>query len=270
MKRNVIGIRTAAILCALVAGAAIFASCATTGKRVTVLTYNTHLFGGSNAESGQELKNLISKEKVETVFDDDNRAEAIARKLETCGADIVALQELWSCDRPKWFANRLKKVYPHSYYSKQQCQYASSETLVIETLGEFALRHPLISMGLAIPWPGTITSGVLIATRYKNEFEPITLEIIKKKYKLTDGLLLLSKYPIETPMFREFLAGRTGVKTDQLARKGVITATIVLPNGLRLRVGVTHANTDVGGPSQPDMAISQIGLPWGRPRVQRS
>ncbi|MFA6147818.1 MAG: endonuclease/exonuclease/phosphatase family protein [bacterium] len=256
MKRNVVGIRTAAILGALVAGAAIFASCATTGKRVTVLTYNTHLFGGSNAASAQELKNIITPfwiKKDVVVLDDDERLNKIVEELKRGQADIVALQELWACDRPMNLAEKLREVYPHGFYSTQSCQYASWDTLARETLGEFARRHPLIKIGLFLPWEGTLISGVLTAARYK-EFEPIAIEIIKEKYKIADGLLLLSKYPIETPMFHEFLTGRTAGDKDQLARKGVITATIVLPNGLRLRVGVTHANTDIGGPGLPDIA----------------
>jgi len=245
MKRNVVGIRRAAILGALIAGAAIFTSCATAGKRVTVLTYNTHLFGGSNAEHAHKLEHVgepigdigsaIKEKKVEPifdeaktaeiVFDDENRAESIAKKLETCGADIVALQELWSCDRPRWFAERLTKVYPHKFYYTEQCPEV--------TFVKFA-------------WE---------VTREGTSQEAVKNQIKKKNYKLMNGLLLLSKYPIETAKFHEFPAGRTGDKKDQLARKGVITATIALPNGLRLRVGVTHATTDVGGwQSMPDIA----------------
>jgi endonuclease/exonuclease/phosphatase family metal-dependent hydrolase len=252
MKRNVVGIAKAAILGALVAGAVIFAlmRCGS-GKEeikqiaspVTVLTYNTHLFGGSNAEHARKLK-----KGNEIVFDDDNRAELIARKLETCGADIVALQELWACGRPKWFAERLQKVYPHSYYHTEQCPEVTLEKLTLEVaaacVGGGVKKLPAFLKGLKEGKAAVVSAA-----------EKAAVDVIKKKYKLMNGLLLLSKYQIDTPRFHEFLADRTKVLEDALARKGVITATIVLPNGLPFRVGVTHANTDVGGwESQPDIA----------------
>ena len=84
-------IATAAILGGLVSGIGIFAlmrdrsgkavAVASDKKRidmpVTVLTYNTHLFGGSNAEPAARLA-----KKPSVVFDDDRRGELIAQKLE--------------------------------------------------------------------------------------------------------------------------------------------------------------------------------------------
>ena len=266
MKRKVVGIATAAILGALVVGVAIFALMRGGGEKtdvpsrprvsvkeiqqiatsVTVLTYNTHLFGGSNAEPAQKLKKIANKAD-EIVFDDDNRAEFIARKLETCGADIVALQELWACGRPRWFAERLQNVFPHSYYQTEQCQEVKFERLRLEVVkacvGFVVNELPSFLKG----WKEGKAAVVSAAKK-------AAMNVIKEKYKLMNGLLLLSKYPIETPMFHEFPADRTRVPEDALARKGIITATIVLPNGLPFRVGITHANTDVGGQNQPDMA----------------
>jgi endonuclease/exonuclease/phosphatase family metal-dependent hydrolase len=263
MKRNIVGIATAAILGALVAGAAIFALMRDGSRKtdvpsrplvsveeikqiagpVTVLTYNTHLFGGSNAEPAHKLKKIVERAKGEILYQDDNRAELIALKLETCGADIVALQELWACGRPKWFAEKLQKIYPYSYYytDSEQCREVTFAKLFLE-------------VGSAYGWSYV---GKLIkegAPAAKAAAEKAAKNVIRKYYKLMNGLLLLSKYPIEMPRFHEFPVDRAQRAEDQLARKGIITATIVLPNGLPFRVGVTYANTDVGGQSQPDIA----------------
>ncbi len=255
MKRNLARIGMAAVLGALVAGAAILTSCATPGDRVAVLTYNTHLFGESNAESAQNLKNLVGKDNV-VVLDDEERFNKLVEELKRGDADVVALQELWACDRPMNLADRLREVYPHRYYSKQPCEYASSIKLAGETLGEFVRRHPVLAGGLVVPVRGVplTSAAILLIGKHYNDFEPIAIEIIKRKYKLTDGLLLLSKYPIDNAAFQAFPLDRAKDANDRLARKGVITATIAFPNGLRLRVGVTHANVDIGGPGQPDLA----------------
>ena len=75
-----------------------------------VLTYNTHLFGGSNIEIVRPFH------KDPLIFEDDLRAEEIAARVAALGADIVALQEVWAYKRQHWFADRLSSVYPFSYF----------------------------------------------------------------------------------------------------------------------------------------------------------
>ncbi len=75
-----------------------------------VLTYNTHIFKDSNAEIGAWYTDQT------IVFEDDKRKELIAQRIIDTDADIVALQEVWALDNLAWFKNRLKSVYPHSYY----------------------------------------------------------------------------------------------------------------------------------------------------------
>jgi endonuclease/exonuclease/phosphatase family metal-dependent hydrolase len=274
MKRNVIGIATAAIIGALVAGIATFALMRDRSgigdmKRIaapiTVLTYNTHLFEGSNAVPANDI---VKGRPI--VHEDGIRAEFIAQKLETCGADIVALQELWACDRPQWFAERLKKVYPYSYYYIDGCTGVTFETLNSEVreAGAFALLSTCLKKNSATCKGlfkqvgqdlirlrfGHLVDDVLKYVTDQPKVQEAGRDVIKKKYRVMNGLLLLSKYPIEMPVFHEFPAGHTQREEDALARKGIITATIVLPDGLRFRVGVTHANCNLGGQSPADMA----------------
>ncbi len=246
MKRNVRCTSRAALLSALVVAAVIFSSCAT-GRKITVLTYNTHLFAGSYAQHANVLKYLgEAKEDLSTlnprrilepastaplVLDDDTRADQIAQRLARSGADIVALQELWSCDRPRWFAERLRTVYPYHYYYTERCPEVKPE--------EF--RSDLLRV---------ITTHVFAL----DDAEQAIMDMMRSKnYTIMNGLLLLSKYEISDAEFHQFPEGRMKGE-EQLAHKGVITATIVLPNGSSFRVGVTHATTNVVEQDQRDIA----------------
>jgi len=252
--------------CVMISAGLLVCSCSDDDKPsaapLTVLTYNTHLFEGSNAVHANAINKGHSIE-----FEDDIRAEFIAQKLETCGADIVALQELWACDRPKWFAERLKEVYPYSYYYTDQCKEVTFETLNSEVrkAGTRAFVGTcLTEKNRKECWdflkklPGSLITGRVmeVAEEYAIKMPEVDEagKNVIKKYRIMNGLLLLSKYQIEMPVFHEFPAGRTQTADDEFAGKGIITATIVLPDGLRFRVGVTHANCNLGGQSPADIA----------------
>jgi len=166
-------------------------------RHIKILTYNTHLFGGSN----MEIPAPFLPDPV--IFEDDHRASEIAAKLETCGADIVALQEVWAYERQSWFAHRLRSAYPFSYFPRS----------VLEPL------------------------------------DP----------RLTSGLVLLSKWPLTDQGFVEF---RDLHGDDAWAKKGVVSATAVFdrlptfPCFANFRAGTSHAGTDMGGETQPN--IQQI------------
>jgi endonuclease/exonuclease/phosphatase family metal-dependent hydrolase len=76
--------------------------------RLRVLTYNTHLIEGSNIEAGAWWA-----DKKPVVFHDDPRHAQIIRKILDSGADVVAIEEVWSSDRMDRFKNDLHSVYPH-------------------------------------------------------------------------------------------------------------------------------------------------------------
>lgn len=78
-----------------------------------LVTYNTHLFGGSHTDLVERYAPQLLKGRIIT-FEDDVRARNIAEKIRVCGADVVALQEVWGTDRQAYFANELKAVYPNS------------------------------------------------------------------------------------------------------------------------------------------------------------
>jgi endonuclease/exonuclease/phosphatase family metal-dependent hydrolase len=218
---------------------------------LAVLTYNTHLFKGSNADYANKARIEIAKlfpwtkklcprifdDIPNIVYDDDNRAQHILDNLRDCGADIVALQEVWACNRQTWFENHLKlnDIYPYSYHYAEHCKFSvTSPDQIIELLKKF-----LGKLNYQDANPKAVEDA------YQKAIEP---------FKNTSGLLLLSKYPLEKPEFHEFQPGRTGVLEDSLARKGVIAAIVKLPDGSKFRVGITHANTDTGAKEDiPDL-----------------
>jgi endonuclease/exonuclease/phosphatase family metal-dependent hydrolase len=84
---------------------------------ITVLTYNTHLFKGSRA---QWLGVPSSAIKIKFfIFDDGKRQKQIEKNIRKCGAEIVALQEVWADHRQKRFCNELKDVYPYHFVAPQ-------------------------------------------------------------------------------------------------------------------------------------------------------
>jgi endonuclease/exonuclease/phosphatase family metal-dependent hydrolase len=181
---------------------------------ITVLTYNTHLFGGSPAETvGSPVKEAyrriigeqpIYKRSDPVVFDESGRTRGIADRIRKCGADIVALQEVWTGDRQSWFCNELKDVYAYRYHVPQ-----TENSL---DLGKGGFKN---------------TCGLVLLS----------------KYRLTD--LKFSPFPTRK-------LGPSD--EDAFARKGVITATVELwPGGPTFRVGVSHASTDMTAEKQPDI-----------------
>lgn len=68
----------------------------------------------------------------------------------------------------------------------------------------------------------------------------------------TCGLVLLSKWRLEKTKFTRF---RNLHGDDAWSKKGVITATVedCPTSSCALRVGISHAGTDTGGPGQPNI-----------------
>lgn len=73
--------------------------------------------------------------------------------------------------------------------------------------------------------------------------------------RTTSGLVLLSKYRLTDVSFSAFpREGRPFFHDENWASKGVVTATVeACPGGPTFRIGISHACTDAGGPSQPNI-----------------
>ncbi len=71
---------------------------------LSILGYNTHLFS----------KNLISKIGG-TFYQDDQRSQIIGVKINSSGADIVGLVEVWDNTLATTIINAVRGVYQYSY-----------------------------------------------------------------------------------------------------------------------------------------------------------
>jgi len=73
--------------------------------------------------------------------------------------------------------------------------------------------------------------------------------------RTTSGLVLLSRYRLTDLSFSGFShKGRPFFHDENWATKGVVTATVeAWPGGPTFRIGISHACTDAGGSSQPNI-----------------
>ena len=171
---------------------------------ITVLTYNTHLFGDSIVADLCWALDLLDWDWVGDWFDslpfcmdeiyheDDARRYRIADKVEESGADIVALQEVWAWSNQKWFVNRLKDTYPFAFI-----KYSGRDSYLfgIDTLGN----------GL----------------------------VLLSKFPLSDTGF--KRFPVYTD-------NPNPGNDDCWANKGVLTATVDI-GFQQVRVGISHALT---------------------------
>ena len=77
---------------------------------VRLLTYNTHLFGGTipGTLGGQE-------------YEDDERMAEIVKRIAQLSPDIVCLQEAWADSTRAYFAEHLAHAgYPNTYYPDEE------------------------------------------------------------------------------------------------------------------------------------------------------
>lgn len=165
-------------------------------NRLRLLTYNLHLMEDSNIVVGAWYEN-----KKPVVFYDEERQQYITNKIRECGADIVAIQEVWAEKRMNRMRDDLKGTYPYSYLG------STGNPLIAIFVGMALTKVPVGAAG--------------------------------------SGILLLSKYPLKDGTFQGF--GYTSDDEDLAASKGVICATVDVPDLGQFRVGMTHAWTDAGG-----------------------
>jgi exonuclease III len=94
---------------------------------LSILAYNTHLFGESLATK------LISAAKKPLFYQDDRRAEIIATKINSSGADIVGLVEVWDDELARKIIKEVEVVYPHHFPERK-------ETDFLTKVGDFVIN----------------------------------------------------------------------------------------------------------------------------------
>ncbi len=184
---------------------------------ITVLTYNTHLFEGSRAQLPGVPFSRIFKGKY-FIFDDEERQTQIEKNIRACGADIVALQEVWAVRRQTLLWEKLQDVYPYHFVAPQ------SEGI-----------KDLFNTGFLN------TSGLVLLSKYKFIGEPKFIEFNRSKFQANCGEI--------KPLKERAKCWQNNINDLQeyLARKGVITATVELrPGGPTIRLGISQTATGHG------------------------
>ncbi len=95
-------------------------------RTLRLLTYNLHIMEGSIIEDGARLAG-----KLPVVFHDAPRYKEIVGRIARCGADVVALQEVWSADYMKQTMLDLKHEYPHSVRGSSGVIYKAGSGIVL-------------------------------------------------------------------------------------------------------------------------------------------
>jgi len=236
-------------------------------NKITVLTYNTHLMKGSFIQQGEELmKELgIEDNPDPIILDDDLRMERIVEMIGATNADIVALEEVWNVDYQESIIDALKDQYKFSYVGDIEsrdlrsivCLYEGSCKNYDRLRGYYDARNianPILP--LAGPFLVRLGEHAVLEIMGKRELAEKIMRIWDEKgrhpyrHKTNPGLVLLSRLPLEDRSFKRFSELNDD---DKYSLKGVLAANVVLPNGQRIRVAISHAGTDMGGEGQPNI-----------------
>ncbi|MFL6247491.1 MAG: endonuclease/exonuclease/phosphatase family protein [Thermoanaerobaculia bacterium] len=201
-------------------------------ESLKVLTYNTHLFKGSNAVIPARAAG------VEIVFEDERRGAALLERIEKLDPDVICLQEVWALAEQSALAQKLQK-YPHVYLVADN---TIKESPWWEQVLSWAV--PVLLAGATGGWSLYLLAAQIgaIAGGYSS-FSQLLRNVLSN----TSGLLFASKVPFRNGSFTMY----TGLQGDDaLAKKGMIDVTLMLAADSRtpayVRLGTTHCPTDIG------------------------
>ena len=86
--------------------------------QLSILTYNTHLYSKAikNSTWAGAVVSLLGIQQIEQLYYlDEKRTQGIVNHINSCGADIVGLVEVWDDALAKDITNAVKDVYNFSY-----------------------------------------------------------------------------------------------------------------------------------------------------------
>lgn len=128
-------------------------------RQLRVLTYNTHLMEGSNIVVGATYAR-----KLPVLFRDEERYHFIVEKIRQSGADIVALQEVWSEKNMERIMTDLRAVYPYCQRGSSGPLYKAGSGIVMASKFPFTAGDFYAFPGATDLEEAMATKGVLRAT----------------------------------------------------------------------------------------------------------
>jgi endonuclease/exonuclease/phosphatase family metal-dependent hydrolase len=128
-------------------------------RHLRLLTYNIHLIEDSAVATGAALTN-----KKPVIFHDEARYGYMLGKIRASGADIVALQEVWSADNMDRIMRDLRGDYPFSHRGSNGGALSAGSGIVM--LSKYALSEgSFYEFRGASDWEDKLaTKGVIAAT----------------------------------------------------------------------------------------------------------
>lgn len=200
-----------------------------------VLSYNTHLFKGSNA----------AVVKPSSVQQDEARSKELLKRILAENIDIVCLQEVWSLDFQEQLTRDFMQAYPYIYLAPDNVVESSWwDDLLSWLLPIVALPLnfiPIIGQGLywtmCAAW---VANFIAVGKGYDS-----LSEWLRNALSNTSGLFFASKHPLKDCSFTMY----TGMKDDErFGKKGLISCTVTLAGEnntpVEIKMGLTHCPTD--------------------------
>lgn len=200
--------------------------------RFSVLTFNTHLFEGSNAVTGAMFSDFLDHDSTAIVYRDRLRLDELIRRVRDLpvAPDVICLQEVWA---PAMQAAAEKEL--RAFFG-------------VDPKDPTRVFHPPY-VGHQLPAAPDDLAVELIKTLLGNEImHADDWEAAKRRllrtYTNSSGLMVATRLPLVNPQFERY-AGASK-QEDQLCEKGALVFEVDVPAGegsLPVRVGVTHTYT---------------------------
>lgn len=194
--------------------------------KLRILTYNTHLCGGSGMTFFGQGGRIAGKGRdgpaQPMTYRDEDRARLICDRIMALSPDIVALQEVWDWGLQKRIRDQLAPAYPYVYAPGD-----------VNPPERQAIRKQVRDNV-----PGIFRDWLGIEDAVMKKFSGLFVG---------SGLMLFSKAPQQDCAMLRF-AELHG--DDAYSTKGVAACTVATA-ACDLRVGTSHAGTDCGGKKLP-------------------
>jgi len=211
--------------------------------KLSLITYNTHLFSGSMATVGATVTG-----KTIVIYDEERKNKLIANIIAE-KPTIVCLQEVWGAEMQKTVALELSKTYPYVYIVPDVGFTGTDWELALTggALGVIAIPVAffLIPGGLILSPVAGFLAGLFGGSSLRNEITN------------TSGLIIASEYLLSYPRYEMYTRDNPSIIDEESwAKKAIVAFDINIPVSERkyakITLGTTHAFSD---PADADKAI---------------
>jgi endonuclease/exonuclease/phosphatase family metal-dependent hydrolase len=192
----------------------------TNNLSLTALTYNARLWGRTG---------LVNGETTRLYFEDHQRVERIADRLQETGADLIGLQEVFCPEMQDRLIERLRDRYPYHVRSPTYDGVEQSIRTVRRLWPRFGNVYAQNIQKVVDYFTLSHYSRDGWSTRFLRRFVSedevlrFLFEATEKQFFWGAGLLFFSKYPIRE---QAFIPHPARADLEWFAEKGVLKATV--------------------------------------------